>query len=126
VTRLDSAPLLAYVDPQRMAQVITNLVGNAINYTSEGGQIAVELETEGRRAVLRVRDTGIGIAPEMVEHIFEPFFRAEERVAIGTGLGLTIAREIVLLHGGEIDVESEVGQGSTFIVKIDLLAEEEA
>jgi PAS domain S-box-containing protein len=123
VIRLHPAPLLAYVDPQRMVQVITNLVGNAINYTSEGGQIAVELETEGRRAVLRVRDTGIGIAPEMVEHIFEPFFRAEERVAIGTGLGLTIAREIVVLHGGEISVESEVGQGSTFTVKIDLLAE---
>jgi signal transduction histidine kinase len=123
VTRLHPVLLVAYVDPQRMIQVITNLVGNAINYTSEGGQITVELETEGRRAVLRVRDTGIGIAPAMVEHIFEPFFRAEERAAIGTGLGLTITREIVLLHGGEIDVESEVGQGSTFTVKIDLLAE---
>jgi signal transduction histidine kinase len=73
--------------------------------------------------VLRVRDTGIGIAPEMVDHIFEPFFRAEERVAIGTGLGLTIAQEIVMLHGGEISVESEAGQGSIFTVKIDLLAE---
>jgi PAS domain S-box-containing protein len=122
VPRLPVAPLRAYVDPQRMAQVITNLVGNAINYTSEGGQITVELGTEDDRAVLRVHDTGIGIAPEMVAHIFEPFFRAEEKVAIGTGLGLTIAREIVVLHGGEIGVESKIGQGSTFTVRIALSA----
>ncbi len=122
IARLIPTPLLAYVDPQRMAQVITNLVGNAINYTPEDGQITVELETEGKQAVLRIRDTGIGIAPEMVDHIFEPFFRADEKAAIGTGLGLTIAREIIYLHGGEISVQSEVGQGSTFTVRLDLLA----
>jgi PAS domain S-box-containing protein len=121
--KLHPTPLYAYVDPQRLAQVITNLVSNAINYTHEGGQIAVELEPEpaSGRVLMRVRDTGIGIAPDMLAQIFEPFFRVAERIAGGTGLGLTIAREIVHLHGGQIGVESEVGQGSVFTVKLDLL-----
>ena len=123
--RLHPAKLWAYVDPQRMTQVITNLVSNAINYTPEGGQITVELEPEpdGSQAILRIRDTGIGIAEDMLPHVFEPFFRAEEKVAGGTGLGLTIAREIVQLHGGQISVESQRGIGSVFIVHIDLMPE---
>jgi two-component system phosphate regulon sensor histidine kinase PhoR len=123
ITRLHPTPLHAHVDPQRMTQVITNLVGNAINYTPEGGEISIELEPDGGQAVMRIGDTGIGIAPDMLEQVFEPFFRADDKAAEGTGLGLTIAREIVHLHGGTIDVESELGQGSVFTVKINLKAE---
>ena len=108
--------------------MITNLVTNAINYTPENGQITVELDQteEGgaRCAVIRVRDTGIGIASELIRHVFEPFFRANEGTASGTGLGLTIAREIAHLHNGEITVESELGRGSVFTVTLDLAGNE--
>ncbi len=117
---LPAEALRVFVDPQRMAQVVTNIVSNAINYTPEGGQIVVELAQEGPRVVMRVRDTGIGIEEAMLSQVFEPFFRANEEKATGTGLGLTIAREIVRLHGGEIAVDSEVGRGSIFTVVLDL------
>jgi two-component system phosphate regulon sensor histidine kinase PhoR len=126
---LPAEPIRAYVDPQRIAQVVTNLVSNAINYTPEGGRITVELEPDAdspdRAVQMRVRDSGIGISQEMIAQVFDPFFRASEETAKGTGLGLTIAREIVSLHGGEIRVESELGKGSTFIVKLDLMADQE-
>ncbi len=120
---LNPAPLYVSVDPQRMMQVITNLVNNAINYTPSGRQVVVDLaaDPEGRHAVMRVRDSGIGISADMVGQVFEPFFRANEEVSTGTGLGLTIAREIVRLHAGQIDIESEVGVGSTFTVTLDLV-----
>jgi PAS domain S-box-containing protein len=118
-------PLRALVDPHRLAQVVTNLISNAINYTHPGGEIRVELvpdhEQVPRHALLRVRDTGIGIEPEMLAQVFEPFFRGSEEVGTGAGLGLTIAREIVKLHEGRLLVESEVGRGSVFTVVLDLL-----
>ena len=116
-----------YGSPPRIQQVLTNLVTNAIHYTDPGGQVIVTLEPDetdpDRRVVCRVSDTGIGIKPEAIEHVFEPFFRADEKVAIGTGLGLTIAREIVRLHGGDIVVESVYGEGSTFEIMLDVVAE---
>ena len=122
---LHPVPLRVLLDPPRMTQVITNLIANAINYTDSGGTISVDLvvdESEARRrAVLRINDTGIGITPEMVEDVFEPFFRADEKVAVGTGLGLTIAHDIVTLHGGTITVASTLGEGSTFTVMLDVI-----
>ena len=118
-------PLRVSVDPQRLSQVFTNLITNAINYTPEGGDIVVSLAQEADHALFQIRDTGIGIAPEMIEHVFSPFFRANEGSATGTGLGLTIAKEIVDLHGGELNVSSEVGRGSTFTVKLGLVPESE-
>jgi two-component system phosphate regulon sensor histidine kinase PhoR len=116
-------PLSVFADPQRMAQVVTNLVSNAINYTLDGGRIWIELEPDpdepDRRVVMRVRDTGIGIKPDQLSQVFEPFFRANEEVSTGTGLGLTIAREIVRLHEGHIGVDSHLGEGSSFWVKLD-------
>jgi len=120
VAHLPAAPLAASIDPQRIAQVITNLIVNAINYTPPDGQVTIDMARDGDRAVIRVRDTGIGIEADTLEHVFEPFFRANQVAAGGTGLGLTIAREIVTLHGGEIAATSEAGQGSTFTVKLDL------
>lgn len=124
---IPDTPVWAYVDPQRMTQVFTNLLNNAINYTSEGGSVTVQLEqrppSEDRpagQAVIRFIDTGIGIPPDLLPHIFEPFFRVNERTSVGTGLGLTIAREIVNKHEGQLTVESKVGVGSVFCIELDL------
>ncbi|NLX09904.1 MAG: GAF domain-containing protein [Chloroflexi bacterium] len=124
VTDLPDEPIRASVDFQRLSQVFTNLITNAINYTPEGGRITVELDQEigpdRTRAIIRIRDTGPGISPDQLAHVFEPFFRANDGTISGAGLGLTIAREIVHLHDGELRVESELGRGSTFAVLLDL------
>jgi signal transduction histidine kinase len=116
-------PLYVHADPQRILQVITNLITNAINYTYEGGQVLVlateVVKSDQRMAVVHVQDTGMGIAPEHMQQIFQPFFRVGGDI-VGTGLGLSIAREIVALHGGEITVESQIGQGSRFSVRLPL------
>jgi signal transduction histidine kinase len=108
-------------------QVIANLVTNAINYTPANGRVQVQLLREGQngrdQAVIAVKDTGIGIPSEAAAHIFEPFYRGAGQSAIkGTGLGLTIVREIVSLHGGEVAVQSEMGSGSIFFVRLPLTA----
>lgn len=121
LAELCDEPLRVNVDTARMQQVITNLIANAVNYTSSGGTITVMLQRSGDKALLRVRDSGIGIEPEQIPRIFEPFFRANEEAAEGTGLGLTIAREIVRLHEGTINVTSAKGEGSTFTVELDLV-----
>jgi signal transduction histidine kinase len=124
-SNMPPAPIPAFVDPDRILQVIANLVTNAINYTPANGRVLVKLAREGRngreQAVIAVRDTGIGIPPEAVAHIFEPFYRGTGQASVkGTGLGLTIVREIVTLHGGEVAVQSEIGVGSTFFVRLPL------
>jgi len=106
-------------DKDRLAVVLTNLVGNAVKYTPSGGRVEVSCAEDGARLQIRVADTGHGVAPEEQERIFEKFYRsADERVAQlpGTGLGLAIARQTVQAHGGAIELESEPGNGSTFIV----------
>lgn len=111
-------------DRERLNQVITNLVTNAINYTPPGGDVrlSVALQPDFGLATLQVADTGPGIAPEHLEHVFEPFYRADEH-SKGAGLGLAIAREIIQQHGGEIWVESQVGAGSRFYVRLALADE---
>jgi signal transduction histidine kinase len=124
VMDMPEQPVRAFVDAPRMMQVITNLLVNAINYTSQNGQVTFHLRAEDdpalgqRYAVIRVCDSGIGIAPEYLEQIFEPFFRASEGSARGTGLGLSIAREIVELHNGTLTAESTPGSGSVFSVRL--------
>ncbi len=106
----------AYADPIRVRQIILNLVSNAIKYTDRGA-ITVSARRQDGEIVISVRDTGIGIAPQDLPRVFEPFRqvgKALERRAAGTGLGLTISRRFVEMHGGRIWVESEPGQGSTF------------
>ena len=122
---LPDEALYIIADPQRFAQVITNLITNAINYTTEGGRITVEVHVEPPDApeghvVIQVRDTGVGIAPELLSQVFEPFFRANEGSSTGTGLGLTIVREIINLHEGTLTVDSSLGQGSTFTITLAL------
>ena len=107
-------------EENQLAQVITNLIGNAVNYTLTGGITVSAVPTEDH-VVIEVRDTGLGIAPEDVPHLFERFYRGgRTRNIRGTGLGLAIAQEIVDLHGGTIDVDSQVGVGTTVTVTLPL------
>lgn len=104
-------------DPDRVIQILTNLVANAYQYTLPGGEIIVAAQAQGDEVHVSVRDTGIGIAPEDQERIFDRFFRADDPVVQqvpGTGLGLAIVRSLVEMQGGRIWVESQVGVGSTF------------
>jgi PAS domain S-box-containing protein len=111
---------------ERLGQVITNLVSNALKYTRAGHvSITTGLEPSGERAWLRVEDTGIGIPPEDLPHIFDRFYRAQnvsQLTIAGTGLGLSITKEIVEMHGGEIALESTVGVGTTVTVWLPLAA----
>ncbi|HEX2620623.1 MAG TPA: HAMP domain-containing sensor histidine kinase, partial [Phototrophicaceae bacterium] len=107
--------IYAMVDPARFAQVLTNLMINAINYTPSGGRVTVEAALADDEIVISVCDTGMGIPEEWFEQIFQPFFRGQEH-STGAGLGLSITREIVELHGGRIEVNSTLGQGTCFHV----------
>jgi signal transduction histidine kinase len=110
-------------------RALTNLVGNAISYTSEGGCITVHSwvaplgQTKPEWVIIEVRDTGIGIPAEELTSIFDRFYRGSNVSPNipGTGLGLAIIRDIIRLHGGSIEVESEEGQGSTFRLKFPVL-----
>lgn len=116
---LPETPIHIYADPYRLTQVIINLIGNALRYTPQNGEVRVEVEHIDDYVMLRVVDNGEGIAPENIKHLFEPFFRATTDQK-GAGLGLAIVNEIVLLHGGTIEVESELGKGSSFNIKLPL------
>lgn len=108
-------------DPDRLEQILTNLVGNAVQYTPPGGKITVSAHAKRDEVSIAVRDTGIGISPEAQDKIFDRFFRADDpRVqnTSGTGLGLSIVHSLVKLHGGQIKVESEVEEGTTFTVTL--------
>ena len=110
-------------DRRLLEQVLANLVDNAVKYTDPGGRITLRAAVEGGRARLSVADTGCGIPAAALERIFERFFRvdrARSRKLGGTGLGLAIVKHIVLLHGGEVDVASRVGEGSEFTVRLPL------
>jgi hypothetical protein len=107
---------LVMADIDRTEQVLVNLLGNAVRYTTQGS-ITLRAETEASKLWIAVVDTGIGIAPQNLPHVFERFWRADEsrdRHSGGTGIGLTISRRLIELQGGQIQVESELGTGSTF------------
>ena len=110
------------VDRTRIKQVFVNLLSNAIKYNRKGGTVQVHVETAGRgRVCIRIEDTGIGLSPEQLGHIFEPFERlGQEAGSIeGTGIGLALSKGLVELMGGRIGVDSVVGQGSVFWVELD-------
>ncbi len=110
-------------DPEALTQIIDNLVDNAIKYTPDGGTVTVRLLRSGEFATLEVQDTGVGIPNEDKARVFERFYRvdkARSREVGGTGLGLSIVKHLVLALGGTIDLVSDVGQGSTFRVKLRL------
>ncbi|HXK42048.1 MAG TPA: response regulator [Anaerolineae bacterium] len=119
---------LAYGDPDRMVQILTNLVANAFKYTPMGGEIAIYAYVREEMFHVAVADTGIGISPEDQSRIFSRFYRVDNPLVLeagGTGLGLAITVSLVQMHGGQIAVESELGEGSIFTVTFPL-AEGEA
>jgi two-component system phosphate regulon sensor histidine kinase PhoR len=114
---------LILTDRQKLDLIVTNLLSNAIKYTPEGGDISLEARTDGDKAVVAVRDSGIGIPPEEHDKIFDSFYQIEDsltRAHSGIGLGLAIAKGMVELCQGRIWVESEVGKGSTFLFELPL------
>lgn len=126
---LDEAVPLMRQDPGKLRQIVYNLLSNAIKFTPEGGRVGLNARTEGRYAVIEVEDTGIGIAEEDRDKVFEKFRQASggrigdgvlTREHQGTGLGLSIVRELTKLLGGDVALESRLGQGSRFTVRIPL------
>jgi signal transduction histidine kinase len=127
--RLEEAIPLLRQDSGKVRQILYNLLSNAIKFTPEGGRVTLRARTDGRYVVLEVEDTGIGIAEEDRETVFEKFRQAkvpgqEDNVLTrehqGTGLGLSIVRELTRLLGGEIHLKSQLGQGSTFTIRLPL------
>jgi signal transduction histidine kinase len=113
-------------DKQRLCVLLNNLIGNAVKYTPEGGKVEVRIERIDQQIQIAVADTGIGIAPEDQAHVFDKFYRAADSAVqeeSGTGLGLSLAREVARLHGGEIHLESKPGTGSTFTIELPAPAE---
>jgi PAS domain S-box-containing protein len=122
-----AADVTVFADRERLTQVVTNLIINAINYTPDGGDVVVLLHQnlEKQMAEIIVEDTGVGIPEEHLPHIFDPFFRVPTENGVkGSGLGLSISQDLVTMHGGTIHVESGVGAGSRFIVRLPLSAAE--
>ena len=119
-TRIDPAVETVVIDPLRFKQVLFNLLSNAVKFTDEGGQVEVELGPHGdKNFALRVRDSGIGIAAEDLPRLFREFEQLDAgpgRRFQGSGLGLSLTKKLVELHGGTIEVESRVGSGTTFTV----------
>ncbi|QRN96579.1 CHASE domain-containing protein [Archangium violaceum] len=125
--RLPLVPVWTEADPVRLEQVFTNLLHNAAKYSERGGRITLSLAREGGEAVVRVEDTGMGIPAEALPHLFEPFMqvaRTLDRAQGGLGLGLTLVKQLVEMHGGRVEAASEgVGRGSVFTVRLPLLPE---
>ena len=116
-----AGPAQVYADPDRLRQVLGNLVTNAIRATSAGGSVTLSSTVDGTAVVLRVADTGTGIAPASLPYVFDRFWRADSargRRTGGSGLGLSIARQIVTDHGGNITVASQLGVGTTFTITL--------
>jgi signal transduction histidine kinase len=108
-------------NPQQLKRLVGNLLDNAVKYTSEDSDITLSLFREDGWACLKVSDTGIGIAPQYLPHIFDRFYRVNQthsRIRGGVGLGLALVREIAGRHGGRVTVTSEPGKGSTFTVRL--------
>jgi len=105
-------------DSDRLAQALSNLLGNAVKFTPDGGQILVSVDLQPRGVRICVRDTGPGIPEEQVPHLFDRFWQASREDSRGLGLGLTIVKAIVDAHGGFVDVESSLAHGSTFCITL--------
>lgn len=120
------SPVTVNADPDRLQQVFINLLQNAIKYTERTGQIFVKLYVEGKVAVVKVQDTGIGISPEVLPRIFDLFTQAEFASGRGgLGIGLSVVKDLVALHDGSVQVRSDgIGRGSTFTVRLPLAGDD--
>ncbi len=120
--QLPAEPVRMEADPTRLEQVISNLLNNAAKYTMPGGHVWVTASREGEEAVVRVRDTGIGVPPDVLERVFEPFVQSDGSLARtdgGLGVGLTLVRSLIEMHGGWVEATSPgLGQGSEFVLRL--------
>ena len=119
----DVAPARVVGDPERLAQVVDNLLSNALRYTDAGGQVEVSLAVRDGEAVVEVADSGIGIEPGQLERIFDRFWRSPEaraRTADGSGVGLALVSDLVRVHDGRVAVASEPGRGTRLSVALPL------
>ncbi len=127
--RVGPEPVMVDGDPDRLDQVLGNLLDNAVKYTPAGGNIDVSVRSEGHQAVVHVRDSGVGIALEFQPRVFDVFSRAsiqDTPSPTGLGLGLSVVRELIVQHGGVVGVESRgLGQGADFAIRLPLAVEEE-
>lgn len=121
---LTAGPLYVEADPPRLAQALCNLLNNAAKYTDSGGRISLTVRTDEERAIISVKDSGIGISPAMLPRVFEMFCQdapALERAQGGLGIGLSLVHSLVTMHGGTVEARSEgLGRGSEFVVKLPL------
>jgi signal transduction histidine kinase len=119
---LPAAPIWLHADPCRLEQVFVNLLANASNYTDAGGELAVNVQAQDAQVIVGIKDSGIGIAPEVLPHIFDLFKQADAasaRSKSGLGIGLALVRNLVELHGGSVTATSSGrGQGSEFTVRL--------
>lgn len=121
----EGLPSKVYWDEDRINEVLGNLISNAFKFTPRGGRVALSVAPTDENVVITVADTGVGISPEQLPHIFDKFYQADNQAQAatkGTGLGLAIAKEIVEAHGGRTTVESRVGEGTTFVVTLPIEA----
>lgn len=112
-----------YADPERLKQIVLNLVSNALRYTPDGGSVTLTASSDPHYFILEVKDTGIGMSQEDLKHLFDRFYRSDysrARETGGTGLGMAITKGLVKAHSGHIDVKSRQGEGSTFTVRLPL------
>jgi CheY-like chemotaxis protein len=120
-------PMRVRADAARLAQVIANLLHNAAKYTASGGEIRVSVSAESGSVVLSVRDNGVGIPPEMLARVFDPFTQAAPAPDGGLGIGLTLVKQLVELHGGHVEAHSAgIGHGSEFIVRLPAIESSDA
>jgi len=110
------------VDRDKIKQVLINLISNAVNYNKVGGKVGLTARVDSRDVLIEISDTGAGIPPEYLPHLFQKFYRVpgSERLALGTGLGLAISKQIMDAHRGRIEVQSKVGEGTNFTVHLPL------
>ncbi|MGZ8287577.1 MAG: hybrid sensor histidine kinase/response regulator [Telluria sp.] len=129
VIDLPDRPVFLNGDATRLAQILSNLLNNAAKYTNRGGRVSLTARVDEQTLVVCVADNGIGIAPEMLDHVFEMFVQVDstlERTNAGLGVGLSLARKLVELHGGTIEAHSAgVGRGSEFTVRLPIVVEPE-
>ena len=114
-------------DHARVTQILTNLLDNAFNYTPENGDIIIQVRATENHVFISITDTGIGISQDNQDKIFDRFFRSDDpdvQKVPGTGLGLAIVQSLIQMHGGHLQLESEIGKGSTFTFNLPVLIED--
>ena len=129
VIDLPDRPVFLHGDGTRLAQILSNLLNNAAKYTNRGGRVSLAARADEHNLIIHVADNGIGIAPDMLNHVFEMFVQVDstlERTNAGLGVGLSLARKLVELHGGNIEARSAgIGRGSEFVVRLPIVVEPE-